>query len=118
MTLEFQYVLSTIDNNYYFTPTSFSVVPEAPNKETENQGACRVLAFSKEHDLDMEPTLKLFAEHYRNVLDNPTANTHPNIRMIMKYGLAQVHFGKMPLERKPTYSATEIARLIEHVSQH
>ena len=112
MGLSFSRVLDVINKNYDFTPTAFGVVASAPNTAGQNEGACRVLAFAKDQNLDKGATLQLFAEHYQNVSDDPDGETHQNIRLLMAHGLDGVWFEKNPLSRKPTYDAGEVAGLI------
>ena len=112
MALTFQNVLDAINANYDFYPTAFGVTKEAPNPAGQNEGACRVLAFAKDQNLDKETALKLFAEHYQNVLDDPAGDNHQNIRLLMRHGLGEAWFDETALARKPTYDGDAISKLI------
>jgi len=113
MSFVFQRVIDTINRNFDFAPTAFGVVAgAADNPAGQNEGACRVLAFAKDMGLSAASTLALFAEHYKNVLDNPDADSHQNIRLVMRHGIDAVWFDKMPLSRKATFDEKEVAELI------
>ena len=89
--LNFTQTLAVIDGHYCFTPTGFkngSVI----NAAGENSGSCKVFSFAKLHELSQGMTLAMFAEHYQNVLDNPTLDNHANIRAFMISGFDGVVF--------------------------
>lgn len=88
---DFAGVLAHIDEHYTHTPTAFKNGAQY-NTVTENQGSARVLYFAKLNNLSKEDTLNLFAEHYKNVLDNPGATNHQNIRQFMQSGWEGVEF--------------------------
>ena len=99
----FNDVISTIDHHYDYTPTGFSnglYGRERRNEAGQNAGSCKVLAFALLFNLDKRQTLHLFAEHYRDVLDHPEADCHPNIRAFIEDGWAGVKFDAQPLLRK------------------
>ncbi|RKO69052.1 HopJ type III effector protein [Sphingobacterium puteale] len=89
--LQFQEVLDHIAENYHYSPAAFQN-GSLKNMATENQGSAKVLYFAKRHDLSVADTLVLFAEHYQNVLDNPTGEGHQNIRQFMANGWNGVVF--------------------------
>lgn len=62
------------------------------NKQGENEGSAKVLSYAALSQLDKETTLKLWGEYYREVVANPDADTHANIRNFMKYGWEGVPF--------------------------
>ncbi|MDR2099064.1 MAG: HopJ type III effector protein [Rickettsiales bacterium] len=95
---KFSDVLAYIDENYYFTPRGFRN-GELYNKPKENQGSEKVFSFASMNKLSKEETLKLFCEHYAEVLSNPDGASHPNIREFMKKGWAGIMVG-MPANRK------------------
>ncbi len=84
-------VLAFIDERYLHTPTAF-VNGTQINGTLENQGSARVLYFAYLHQLSKEATLRLFAEHYQNVLDTPGDSNHQNIRQFMLQGWEGVSF--------------------------
>lgn len=89
--LQFQEVLDHIAEQYTYSPASFQN-GSLKNLATENQGSAKVFYFAKLNNLSETDTLKLFAEHYQNVLDNPTGDGHQNIRQFMANGWAGVAF--------------------------
>jgi hypothetical protein len=98
-TLAFADVLSAIDAEFDFTPSAF-VNGELKNSETENQGSCKVLCFAHKAGLSEGHAVRLFAEHYRDVLADPKGDSHQNIRQFMKHGWHKVSFEKKPLQKK------------------
>lgn len=78
-------VLAFIEDNYQFTPVSFTNGTQHNNAD-ENQGSAKVFGFAKLHDLSAEDTLSLFVEHYQSVLDTPDENNHSNIRNFINTG--------------------------------
>lgn len=87
----FQDVLSYIEEYYTYTPSAFSN-GDLRNSAEENQGSARVFYLGHLHCLNEEQTLRLFAEHWDNVLDTPEASNHQNIRQFMKTGWAEIKF--------------------------
>ena len=65
---------------------------ETENKAGTNMGSNKVFYFAKMHDFTEEMTLRLFCEHYQDVLDTPEGQSHLNIRSFMKNGWAGVRF--------------------------
>lgn len=95
----FAEIIAYIEENYQYTPTAFKN-GELLNAASQNQGSAKVLFFAQLNQMSKEDTLALFAEHYQNVLENPTADSHQNIRNIMKYGWEGVSFDGVVLEKK------------------
>lgn len=89
--LNFKEVLAFIDEHYQHTPTAFKNGNQY-NAATENQGSARVFAFGKQQNLSKNDTLKLFAEHYDAVLQNPDGTDHQNIRQFMVHGWEGIVF--------------------------
>ena len=95
--IDFAQTLAVIDAHYAFTPTEFKnggVV----NKAGENSGSCKVFSFAQMHSLSQDMTLAMFAEHYKNVLDNPTLDNHANIRAFIVNGFDGLAFDGEALE--------------------
>ncbi len=91
-TLEFNELMELIDTNYTFTPTAFGN-GELRNEVGENSGSCKLFSFAKSHALSVNETLACFGEYYReDVLENPTADNHQNIRNFMKTGWDGISF--------------------------
>lgn len=87
----FATVLAYIESKHQVHPTAFQN-GDIYNEATQNQGSAKVLYYAKLQDLSKEDTLSLFAEHYQNVLENPLADNHQNIRQFMTNGWEGVKF--------------------------
>ena len=102
--IEFNDVISTIENYYKYTPSSFSNGADedcVTNSAGENEGSCKIFAFAKLHHLDEEKTLFCFGHYYRDdVLSHPNNTDHANIRQFMKHGWSHLVFNNTPLEFK------------------
>jgi hypothetical protein len=73
------------------------------NKPGENEGSAKILSYAALSNLDKETTLKLWGQHYRDVLKDPEGDSHQNIRNFMKYGWEGVPFENgVALTRKNT----------------
>ena len=102
--IEFSEVISLIDENYKYRPTTFSnglgdnvLISEAG----KNEGSCKIFAFAKLNNLTKEQTLACFGKYYReDVLNNPSGTDHQNIRSFIKYGWAGIVYENSPLEIK------------------
>lgn len=97
--INFSETMEVIENNYNFTPTSFTN-GEVINKAGENDGSCKLFAFAKLQKLTKEETLFCFGEHYKNVLEDEKGDSHQNIRNFMKLGFEGLSFEKEALELK------------------
>ena len=90
--MEFNELMELIDSNYIFTATEFSN-GDLVNQAEENQGSCKLFFFAKLHNFNQQQTLDCFGSYYRqDVLQNPDANNHQNIRNFMKYGWDGIKF--------------------------
>lgn len=99
-TVSFQDVIAVIDNEYTFAPTAFTN-GEQRNGANENNGSCKILSFAKLNNLSSAATLHLFGDFYRkDVLQNPTATDHQNIRQFMINGWDGVAFEDQALTAK------------------
>ncbi|MBO6212690.1 HopJ type III effector protein [Algoriella sp.] len=92
-------VLAFIDDNYNYTPTAFTNGNQE-NAIDQNQGSAKVLAFAKLNDYTENDTLKLFAEHYKAVIETPNGTDHNNIRQFMQNGWNGVSFENDVLTKK------------------
>ncbi len=98
--IEFTDTMALIDELYEFTETEFKN-GELLNKDGENSGSCKLFAFAQLHQLSKEQTLACFGAYYRDdVLKNPDAADHQNIRNFMKQAWSGISFSKMPLQEK------------------
>ncbi|MBV1881316.1 MAG: HopJ type III effector protein [Pseudomonadales bacterium] len=98
--IEFDDVIKVIKDNYDYTPTSFrngGIVNDAGT----NEGSCKIFAFAQTNKLSEMETLALFGRFYRDdVLGNPSANDHGNIRNFILDGWLGISFDKEPLTEK------------------
>jgi hypothetical protein len=97
--LAFNNVIEFIELYYQHKPTAFKN-GEAYNEASQNQGSAKIFAFAMINKLNTEDTLRLFAEHYQSVLDNPKGTDHQNIRQFMINGWAGIVFEGEALIKK------------------
>ncbi|WP_313579015.1 HopJ type III effector protein [Chishuiella sp.] len=97
--LQFSEVLQYIEDNYNYTASAFTNGNQE-NVQDQNQGSAKVFAFAQLNNLSQEDTLKLFAEHYKSVLENPEGTDHNNIRQFMQNGWDGVKFENTVLIKK------------------
>lgn len=99
-TIQFNDVITFIDENYDFTPTKFTN-GNTVNEENQNNGSCKVFSFAKLNNLSKEETLALFGAFYReDVLGNPEGSDHQNIRNFMEFGWDGIQFEGEALHKK------------------
>jgi HopJ type III effector protein len=90
--LEFADTIAVIDDMYDFTPTAFQN-GDLKNEAGQNSGSCKLFSFAKLQNFTPEQTLNCFGAFYRvDVLENPEATNHQNIRNFMKTGWAGISF--------------------------
>ncbi len=98
--IEFNDTMSVIDEYYSFSPTSF-INGTSYNEAGENNGSCKLFAFAQLHDLSEQETLACFGAYYREeVLKNPDAANHQNIRNFINSGWEGIKMAGMPLNKK------------------
>lgn len=97
--LSFKEIIDCIDENYTYEATAFKN-GNLYNEEDQNQGSAKVFFFAKMNNLSKEDTLKLFAEHYQNVLVDENGVSHQNIRNFIEYGWEGIVFEKAALQIK------------------
>ena len=98
--IEFSEVIAIIDEHYDFSPVGFKN-GDIHNEAGQNSGSCKLFAFAKLEGFDKSQTLACFGAIYRkDVLENPTGDTHQNIRNFMKYGWGGIHFEDVALKMK------------------
>jgi len=98
--IAFTDTMAVIEEQYNFTPTSFKN-GDISNNAGENNGSCKLFAFAKDQGLTKEDTLSCFGHYYtEDVLQNPNATDHQNIRNFMKYGWEGIEFTSNPLQTK------------------
>ena len=99
-TLEFNQLMDLIDNHYDFIPTEFSN-GDLINTADQNQGSCKLFSFAKFHGLNQQETLACFGAFYhKDVLQNPAADSHQNIRNFMETGWDGISFTANALTKK------------------
>jgi hypothetical protein len=95
--IEFADVMQVISQFYTYQPTGFSNGP-LHNAADSNEGSCKIFYFAQLNGLTEFETLSLFGSYYRDdVLANPTATDHGNIRNFMLSGWAGINFDRAAL---------------------
>jgi hypothetical protein len=97
---DFNDTLALVDRFFEYHPTSFDNGP-LHNSAGENAGSCRVFSLAQFCNLTEADALKLFAEHYRQVLDDPAGESHGNIRQFMGTGWSGIRFEGQALRKRP-----------------
>lgn len=96
--VRFAETLAVISDHYTYEPTAFKN-GAIENAAGHNEGSCKIFAFAKLNDLNETQTLSLFGDYYRiDVLENPAATDHQNIRQFMQYGWAGIVFENTALK--------------------
>ena len=94
--IKFNDVITLINQQYRYTPTQFNnglAEHKITNEAGTNEGSCKVFAFASMIGLSKEDTLHCFGHYYRDdVLSNPQATDHANIRTFMRFGWKGIHF--------------------------
>ena len=90
--VEFADTMAAIDVLYAFTPMAFTN-GELVNEAGQNSGSCKLFSFALMNDLSEEKALACFGYYFRDdVLQNPAADDHQNIRNFMKTGWQGIRF--------------------------
>ena len=98
--IEFDEVMALIESLYDFSPAAFrnGVIHNATG---ENSGSCKLFAFAQQQGLSESETLACFGRFYReDVLLNPGADSHKNIRNFMASGWSGISFDTNPLTER------------------
>jgi hypothetical protein len=91
-TITFPETISVIEENYHFTPTTFTNGTQH-NEAGTNSGSCKIFAFAQLQNLSQEETLACFgAFYFEEVLGEPFGTNHQNIRNFMKLGWDGLRF--------------------------
>ncbi len=99
-TIEFTETMAVIEALYDFTETEFKN-SELCNAAGENSGSCKLFAFAQLQNLTKEQTLACFGSYYQDdVLKNPDATDHKNIRNFIAHGWSGISFSGVPLQKK------------------
>jgi hypothetical protein len=100
--LMFEDVIEMIDTHYESQLLEFKN-GDVLNRQGENEGSGKVLSYAALSGMDKDATLKLWGQHYRQVLADKDGDSHQNIRNFMKYGWEGVPFENgIALTRKNT----------------
>ena len=98
--IQFADCIDFIDSNFQFTPTAFDNGSHH-NPIGENNGSCKIFAFGIINKLTEQQMLTCFGDYYRNdVINNPDAGDHQNIRQFMLNGWAGIKFSGQALTKK------------------
>ena len=98
--IAFSDTMATIDAAYNFSETAFNN-GDTHNGAGQNNGSCKLFAFAQLHHLNQSSTLALFGDYYRqDVLLNPAATDHGNIRNFIQHGWEGIEFHGAPLTLK------------------
>ena len=90
--VSFDAFMKMIDEHFVFTPTAFDN-GDLYNEAGENSGSCKVFSFARAYGLNKEETLACFGHYYRDeVLGQPEADNHQNIRHFIATGWAGISF--------------------------
>ncbi len=95
----FKDTLELIGQAFDYLPAAFHNGPLF-NPAGENEGSCQVFSLAQYCNLNEADTLQLFAEHYRQVLDDPAGESHGNIRQFMTTGWSGIRFEGQPLRKR------------------
>jgi hypothetical protein len=92
--------MELIELHYQYTAASFRNGPEVYNEAGTNEGSCKIFAFAQLEGLSKNHTLACFGTFYRvEVLEQPEADNHGNIRAFMQFGWEGIEFDQAPLAR-------------------
>ena len=84
--------IAVISENYVYQSTAFQN-GSVENAAGQNEGSCKIFAFGKLNNLTEQQTLSIFGDYYRiEVLQNPDATDHQNIRQFMQHGWTGIVF--------------------------
>ncbi len=102
--INFQDVMSVIDQHYHYTTSAFRNGLEQDliyNQAGENEGSCKIFAFGQLHQLTEDQALACFGTYYRqDVLQHPHGVNHQNIRSFMRHGWKGIQFKAPALTAK------------------
>lgn len=97
---DYKDLIKFIDKHYIYQPSAFNN-GSLMNQAGENEISCKIFAFAKLHNLNKEQTLACFGQlYYQEVLQNPNAAGHKNIRQFMQTAWQGVQFQQQPLRHK------------------
>jgi len=98
--IQFSAVMSLIEQHFNYQPSGFNNAG-LRSEAGQNEGSCKIFALAQLLNLSDQACLACFGDYYRiDVLQNPSASDHGNIRQLLKTGLAQISFDRLPLQPK------------------
>jgi hypothetical protein len=89
--LTFEEVMENIDTNYEYGLTEFKN-GDLLNEAGTNEGSAKIFSYAALSQMDKATTLKLFGQHYRDVVKTPEGTDHQNIRNFMMTGWEGILF--------------------------
>ncbi|WNC67690.1 HopJ type III effector protein [Thalassotalea nanhaiensis] len=99
-TIEFNDVMTVINEHYIYTPVTFTN-GDLVNQAGTNEGSCKIFAFAQLNNLSAEQTLACFGKFYReDVLLNPNADDHGNIRTFIELGWQGITYSNAALVQR------------------
>lgn len=100
--IAFSDVMATIQSEYHYTPCRFYNGIDSDkltNEAGTNEGSCKIFSFALLNNLNIDETLQCFGDYYRkDVIENPQADDHANIRNFIQHGWAGIEFDGVALK--------------------
>ncbi|MDA9087432.1 HopJ type III effector protein, partial [Polaribacter sp.] len=91
--------MQVIEDYYTFNPTAFAN-GDIINSAGENNGSCKLFAFTMHQEFTKEETLLCFGEHYQTILKDKNGSSHQNIRNFIQTGFKGLSFENEALTLK------------------
>lgn len=112
----FDEVIQFIDKHYTYFAVPFSC-GDVKSSANTNLGSAKVFSFALMTKMNVDATLRLFAEHYDAVISTPNGTDHPNIRNFIKLGWSGVTFetGLAIVSKLQAYDDTDSAMATQAV---
>ncbi len=99
--INFDETICIIADNYHYQATEFSnglLDNTLINAAGSNEGSCKIFAFAGLNQLNQQQTLNLFGDFYRkDVLEDPSGDSHQNIRNFIQFGWEGIKFSNPAL---------------------
>ena len=114
--VKFSEIMDKVGECYVFDPSASYVSGKGTPVETENgpgvnMGSLKTYYFAHLHGLDEASTLRLFCEHYKDVLDTPDGDSHANIRAFMVNGWDGIEFEGVALRLRDGDDAESVDQI-------
>mmetsp|Transcript_19456 Transcript_19456/g.31496 ORF Transcript_19456/g.31496 Transcript_19456/m.31496 type:complete len:109 (+) Transcript_19456:455-781(+) len=94
--------MGKVNECYVFPPSQYTsgvgTALETVNPAGTNSGSLKAYYFAHLHGLDEASALRLFCEHYKDVVETPDGSSHGNIRAFMGNGWEGITFEGVPLK--------------------